>query len=686
MASRRSAPAQRSMTRSRKILALVPKCGAKSDVESSESSEDEFQMCRPHQDVSEDSSPVRSIASSVENVNISDSDDCEYREIYAVASVHEEPRFGHNTTDSIPYSPSILQHDPDIIPPSPSVYIPPSPSIDSICSPASSAPTASSAPAAPSAPATAATVRLRRYKKTPVIVKKTILKPIKMSVKWTRTKFQGSADIEDNMFFNSTDIEKSPLDYFNLFFTDDILELIVYHSNLYSVQKKGTSINITKDDIKDFIAINILMGVVDMPAYTDYWSNDFKYQRISDVMTLKKFQLIRRYIHFNDNLKDDGDRYYKIRPLVEKVRRNYASNIPEGKRFSIDEMMVPYKGTRAGSRKQYVRNKPKKWGFKFFVRASPSGLVHDFIIYGGEDTFRHHTFSEKEKGMGLGAKVVIALAKSIKQKPCSVLYFDNFFTSIELMHHLRNEYGIFSLGTVRTNRLRGAEKKLPSDKELKKKGRGAFAQVVSNEHNIAVVKWFDNKFVVAASTYVDAHPVQNIMRYKKEEKKKGLVTCPNLIKHYNGNMGGVDLADMLVALYRTDLKGHRWYLVLFSQILDICVNNAWLLYRHENSSKPKLLPLKKFRVALFRQLRFFERSSDLQPDTLSKSVKKIKKPVAERPDDVTRYDLMGHLPAFTTKGRCRLCTKHQTKFFCSKCNARLCIVEGRNCFTDFHTK
>lgn len=59
----------------------------------------------------------------------------------------------------------------------------------------------------------------------------------------------------------------------------------------------------------------------------------------------------------------------------------------------------------------------------------------------------------------------------------------------------------------------GQKKKLPSDKELKK-----VAQVVSNEHNIAVVKWFDNKFVVAASTYVDAHPVQHIMRYKREER------------------------------------------------------------------------------------------------------------------------------------------------------------------------
>lgn len=63
------------MTRSRKILALVPKCGAKSDVESSESSEDEFQICRAHQDVSEDSPPVHNfiILSFMEEKILSDS-------------------------------------------------------------------------------------------------------------------------------------------------------------------------------------------------------------------------------------------------------------------------------------------------------------------------------------------------------------------------------------------------------------------------------------------------------------------------------------------------------------------------------------------------------------------------------------------------------------------------------------
>lgn len=146
-------------------------------------------------------------------------------------------------------------------------------------------------------------------------------------------------------------------------------------------------------------------------------------------MTLKKLQLLRRYLHFNDNLRDDGDRYYKIRPHLQKIREN-CLKIEEETTFSIDEMMVPYKGTRAGTRKQYIKNKPKKWGFKIFVRAGISGLVYDFLVYGGEDTFRFNTFTEEEESMGLGAKIVKALAKSIHQPACKILCFDNFFTSI----------------------------------------------------------------------------------------------------------------------------------------------------------------------------------------------------------------------------------------------------------------
>ncbi|CAK1593994.1 unnamed protein product [Parnassius mnemosyne] len=354
-------------------------------------------------------------------------------------------------------------------------------------------------------------------------------------------------------------------------------------------------------------------------------------------------------------------------------------------------MMVPHKGTRAGSRKQYIKNKPKKWGYKTFVRAGVSGIVYDFLIYGGDDTFRFHSFTDEENSMGLGSKVVLALAKSIRQPVCKILCFDNFFTSIELLQYLRNERGIFAMGTIRANRLRGAENKLPTDKNLKKKGRGSHAQVVCNKNKIAVVKWFDNKCVTAASTFVDEYPTQTVVRYKKEEGRKVPVTCPNIIKEYNTNMGGVDLADMLVALYRTPFRDHRWYLPIFSQMLDICINNSWLLYRRDRNARidtKKRKSLKNFRMEIYESLRRYERNdmSDIRGPGM-KSTKTIQKPAAERPPDAVRYDQVAHYPTIiTSRGRCMYYTKGLTNFFCQKCKLRLCLLPERNCFIEYHIK
>lgn len=34
----------------------------------------------------------------------------------------------------------------------------------------------------------------------------------------------------------------------------------------------------------------------------------------------------------------------------------------------------------------------------------------------------------------------------------------------------------------------------------------------------------------------------------------------NVIKEYNTHIGGVDLAGMLISLYRIEIKSRRWYL------------------------------------------------------------------------------------------------------------------------------
>lgn len=659
------------MTRARRILALIPKPGADSDLEKSESSEDELNLPKRIND--SDSSPAPSIASSLENMHLlSDSDsenvEDEDNNESAVQLTHIRPC--QNDSPLAPfYSPlTPLIQSNAITPQNLQVQRNSATSATNSYSPLAAPMTPFACPV----PTPSSATRSKKNKTT--VPKKNIAKQKKLDVKWTTQNFCGSADIAEKTFSKPSNT-KSPLEYFGMFLSDDIIKLMVEQTNLYHVQLKGTSLNVTTDEIKDFIAINLLMGVVDMPAYTDYWSSFLRFNKVADVMSLKRFQQIRRFLHFADNLRDDGDRYYKIRPFVESIRLN-CLKVDEENHFSIDEMMVPYKGTRAGSRKQYIKNKPRKWGYKIFVRAGMTGFVYDFLIYGGEDTFRYHAFRDDEDCMGLGAKVVIALSQTIQQPACKVLYFDNFFTSLELLHHLRNEYGIFALGTIRSNRLREANKKLPTDKNLKKKGRGAFAQVVSNQSKIAIVKWFDNKCVTVASSYVDAYPNHTILRYNKTTKTRQHVTCPNMIRHYNSRMGGVDLADMLVALYRTEMKSHRWYMPLFSQLLDICVNNAWLVYRRETKeSKP--MRLKEFRCAISKSLVTLQRAIKIT----SGGQKRFLTPECQVD---SRYDHVGHFAIFTTKGRCKKCIKGQTKFLCSKCNVRLCLTEDRNCFYCYH--
>ena len=53
---------------------------------------------------------------------------------------------------------------------------------------------------------------------------------------------------------------------------------------------------------------------------------------------------------------------------------------------------------------------------------------------------------------------------------------------------------------------------------------------------------------------------------------------PHAIAEYNKFMGGVDLCDMLLKLYRIDFKSKKWYMRIFFYVLDLTTVNGWLLY------------------------------------------------------------------------------------------------------------
>lgn len=83
---------------------------------------------------------------------------------------------------------------------------------------------------------------------------------------------------------------------------------------------------------------------------------------------------------------------------------------------------------------------------------------------------------------------------------CKV-YFDNFFPSISLMNSLKEDR-LRSVATIRKDRLKGADKLLLSEKDLKKKGCGAFDSVIEANSGVTVLRWFDNGLVQMVSNFL----------------------------------------------------------------------------------------------------------------------------------------------------------------------------------------
>ncbi|POM67542.1 Hypothetical protein PHPALM_16441, partial [Phytophthora palmivora] len=102
-----------------------------------------------------------------------------------------------------------------------------------------------------------------------------------------------------------------------------------------------------------------------------------------------RFHDIARYLHFNDNAKqsDSGDRAFKIRPVIQALQKTFFRGFRIGARISFDEAMVPMRHRRNPMR-QYMPNKPNKWGTKFYMTCcaetaycSRYGTYGDSVVY-----------------------------------------------------------------------------------------------------------------------------------------------------------------------------------------------------------------------------------------------------------------------------------------------------------------
>ncbi|XP_047105236.1 piggyBac transposable element-derived protein 2-like [Schistocerca piceifrons] len=341
-------------------------------------------------------------------------------------------------------------------------------------------------------------------------------------------------------------------------------------------------------------------------------------------MTVNQYEQIRKFLHFNDNSamiprgEKGHDRLFKIRPIIELMRSRFQT-IPVEECVSVDEQIF---STKARSYlKQYMPNKPHKYGYKLFVISGISGYAYDFEIFTGDENEPEKRVT-REEDLGASANVVVRLR-------------------------------IYSLGTVRRNRV--PDCKLPSEAELKKMARGASVERVATVDGVDIsnVVWKDNKSVMLLSTLAGQQPIHEAGRYDKKTKSRITIPCPQIIKLYNKHMGGVDLLDSIMGRHKILVKSRKWYIRLLYHLLDMGVVNSWPLYRRVAETKGirRTMKLSEFRMEIAHCLCRSGQTSAKRgrpSNELENQIqaKKTKGPTAHVPPQDVRLDQVGHLPSY----------------------------------------
>ena len=207
--------------------------------------------------------------------------------------------------------------------------------------------------------------------------------------------------------------------------------------------------------------------------------------------------------------------------------------------------------------------------------------MYDFYLYSGKQENGDTPYKDLQKSAQVVAKLCTDLPGNLGHK----VFFDNWFTTLELMLYLKRR-GILAVGTVRANRLQGCPL-------LERQDRGSMDYRSDSNSAIIIIKWLDNSVVQLTSNYVGINPLGTIERWVKKDGERKEIPCPQIVKAYNKSMGGVDLADMLIALYRIEVKTKRWYIKVFWHLVDIAKLNAWILYK--SHYKQYGYPLKKMK-------------------------------------------------------------------------------------------
>lgn len=407
---------------------------------------------------------------------------------------------------------------------------------------------------------------------------------------WKNGEKVYSEILSNEIFLSEKDKKKifssSFVELFELFFTEELKNEIINCTRM-----NGYDITISEFDT--FIGILIFTSYNKRLSQRDYFSKNEQLgaKPVTDAMGRDRFEKIKKFLKYS-KIEDvnEKDKAWRVRRILDIFQKNTLRFGIFTSALSVDEMMIKFFGKV--SFKQFIKSKPIRFGIKMWGMCSPEGYLFSFQIYCGKNSENE----EKLSNIALGSRVVIKMTDSLlnSTSPRKIgkyhVYFDNLFTSPDLLIHLKR-IGLRATGTVRSDRV--AEKNFIDAKATK----GTYVAKHDKKSGMNFITVKDSKNVNMLSTAAGVTPASSVERYDKIEKKRVKVDFPNAFFVYNQFMGGVDVHDQHCNKLLPSIRSKRWTWVVFMRLIQASITNATVIYNLANNNK-KNVGTKKFALEI----------------------------------------------------------------------------------------
>ncbi|UYV83356.1 hypothetical protein LAZ67_23000748 [Cordylochernes scorpioides] len=357
-------------------------------------------------------------------------------------------------------------------------------------------------------------------------------------------------------------------DAFNLYFDDNTINVITKWTNQKIDTVKGNykfrtfTYETSPDEIRALIGLTLLAGVGKggSESTKSLFARDGTGRNIFGAgMNERCFVFLLNVLRFDNRESREerrkDDKLAPIRELWELFIAKCSSLYSPGTNCTIDESLLNFRG-RCGF-KQYIPNKPAKYGIKVFVLADSA--TYYFLtgkIYIGKDSNYDPNFS-------VPTNVVLELVKPIENTNRNITT-DNWYTSYELAMELKKR-NITLVGTLKKN-------KAIIPKNFLLNGDIGVSQYGFDAMGVTILSYVpkQKKRVILLSS-------MHHEKYTEKDSNK-----PEIIVYYNYTKGGVDTHDQLCANYTCKRKTARWPMRVFFGMVDSAAYNSLVLYSSVN--------------------------------------------------------------------------------------------------------